>query len=107
MTDARLDRHAHVHPRINDVTAERGIVDSQCEIGVAPERGKMNALAVDEDFELVRGLQTADRLDVAAKQLDLKLILAVEGESVSNEHATDGAEREPFDLLVLRQVLTD
>ena len=107
LTDARLDRHSHLHPCINDVTADCGILHSQREVGVAAERGKMNALTIDEDFELMRGLQTADGLDVAAKQLDLKLILGVEWERVSNEHAADGAEREPFDLLVLRHVLAD
>ena len=57
------------------------------------------------NLELARVLQAADDVQVGAIELGLELVLAVERKRVPDAQAADRAERQPLDVLVLRQIL--
>ena len=100
-----LHRDPCLQPRVHGIARKRGILHSRREVGVATDAGHVHALAVQQDLELVLALEAAHRLDVAAKELRLNQVLAVERERVADQHAAVRPERQPFDVLVLRQVM--
>ena len=70
--------------------------------GVDGER--LHPLAVQQQFQLVRLAQAFDVLVAVARQPDLDLVLAVLREGVADQRAAARAERQPFDVLLLREV---
>ena len=74
---------------------------------LAADGGDEDARAVDRDLDLMRMLETADRLEVGAVERQRKVILGVEREVVVDDQAPDRSERKTFDVLVLRSVLPD
>ena len=64
-------------------------------------------LAVEQHLQLVRLAQALDVLVAVARQPDLDLVLAVLREGVRDERAAARAERQPLDVLLLREVRPD
>ena len=63
-----------------------------------------HALAVEQHLQLVRLAQALDVLVAVARQADLDLVLAVLREGVADQRAAARAERQPLDVLLLRDV---
>ena len=69
--------------------------------------GQQDALAIERQLDLVRVLEATHRAQVRPIEPDLKVVLAVERKCVPGAQSTDGAERQAFEMLVLRQILAD
>ena len=104
---ARLDRHPHLHPRLDDLDGVVGAHQRGLVVLGRADGDQVHALAVDADLDLVRRGQAADEADVGAPQLRLDRVLAVEGKRVANQRAAAGAERQAVDVTGLRQVEPD
>ena len=59
----------------------------------------MHSLAVDEEFKLF-----ARNVAAETEVLDRKLVLAIGGKVVANQHSAAGAKRQTFDVLILRRI---
>ena len=71
------------------------------------ESSEQDPLAVEGDFEIVRRLQPANDVDGFPIQLRADHVFAVDGEVVPQEDAAARADRQPLDVVVLRQVAAD
>ena len=86
---------------------------STCLDGPLPLRGggftvnELHALAVEQHLQLVRLAQALDVLVAVARQPDLDVVLAVLRERVADQRAAARAERQPVDVLLLREVRPD
>ena len=65
---------------------------------------QLHPLAVDRDLELLALDLPEHRLEVAGDALHLERVFAVGRELVLDQHAAARAERQPFDVIVLRRV---
>ena len=65
---------------------------------------RLHPLAVEQHLQLVRFVQPFDLLVAIARQADLDLVLAILREGVGNQRTAARAQRQPFDVLLLRQV---
>ena len=81
------------------------LVEQRGEIGLPPIGDAVHALAVDAISNSLRILEPAHDVQVRAIELRLELVLGVERERVADAEAADRAERQPVDVLVLREVL--
>jgi hypothetical protein len=102
---ARLHRNANAQARIDGVRRIGRLLEGGGEVVVSPHRGRMNPFSVDRDLDLVRMLDAAHVAEIRAIEAGLELILAVEGKEMAHERPADRAERQPFDMLVLGEIL--
>ena len=104
---AGLERHAERRALLDVVARLRHVLEVGLEVVVAADRRQMHALAVDGEFELMVVFEPAHDAQVRAEQPDREGVLAVERQRRLRENAADGADRQPFDVRVLRRVLAD
>ena len=97
--------HAHPHPRLHRAAGVGGLLEQLHQVRGPANGDVVHGLAVDRHFELARVLETADHVQVGAIELGLKVVFAVERKEVAHAQAAHGAERQPLDVLVLRQIL--
>src|SRR5262249_1648828 len=97
---ARLDGHAHEEPGVGGVRLLRDRA-GLAGFGLAADRAEEHTLAVHRDLEVVLVLEPANRLEIRARQRDVKLIVAVERKPVAHADAADRAERKAFEVLAL------
>ena len=57
------------------------------------DRGEGDAIAVDEELDIVRAFEALDLLVAVALEADLDLIIAVAGKQIRDRNAAAGAER--------------
>ena len=67
----------------------------------------MPPCSVDEQVQLVRGVQPLHLFIAVAGQTDAELVLAGAGEQMLDEHAAPRAQRQPVDVPLLRAVRPD
>ena len=101
-----LHRHPRREAAVHLVAGRRRVVAGCSDLGIAAERRQVDPRTVDRNLELVRILETPHRAQVRSEQLHLELVLAVERQRRVDQDAADGAERESFDVLILRRVLS-
>ena len=65
----------------------------------------MHTRAIDGDLELMRVFETAHRTEIGAEEARLDHVLAIERQRRVREHPADRADRQPFDVPVLRRIL--
>ena len=82
-----------------------GVLLQRVQILVAAEHSAMHMLAVDQQLQLLGILQAADRAEVGAVQADLEVVFPVHGKGMPRHQPAHRAERQPFEMDVLRQVL--
>ncbi len=71
---------------------------------LAAEALEPDALPVERDFEVVRHFEPANDVDRLPIQLRADDVLAVDREGVADQHAAARADRQAFDVIVLRQI---
>ena len=62
----------------------------------------MNPLSIERDFYLMRGFEAAHDVEIGSIEFGLQDIFGVEGKVVFKRRTTDGSERHPFDVEILR-----
>ena len=70
-------------------------------------REQLHALAVEQQLHLVRPGKTLDVLVAVARQAHRHLVVAVDGERMLDQDTAARADRQPGDVLLLRQVRTE
>ena len=104
---AGLERHAERRPLL-DVVARLGhVLEVGLEIVVAADRRQVHALAVDRELELMVVFEAAHDAEIGAEQSDPERVLAVERQRRLGQDPADGADRQPFDVRVLRRILAN
>ncbi len=104
---AGLERHAERRALLDVVARLRHVLEIGLEVLVAADPGQMHALAVDRELELMRVFQAAHDAQIGAEQADAERVLAVERQRHVRENPAGRADRQSFDVRVLRRVLTD
>ena len=72
-----------------------------------PAVTRRTRFAVQADLDLVRIFHAAHQIERIAPQADLNDVFAVERKVVLHQNSAAGAERQTFDVLVLRKVGPD
>ena len=104
---SRGDRHTHAQPRIDRVAGVGRLLEQRGEVLVPADGREMNALAVHRELHVVRVLEAAHDVEIRPIELGLEHVVGVERERVTHQSAADRAERQPVDVLILREVLAD
>ena len=104
---SRFHPDSRREPCLDGVSCFLRLLEHRREIGVSADARKVHALAIHRDFDLVGIVHAADVAEVGRLEVDLERVLGVEREHAAHQHAPDGPERQPFDVLVLRQVLAN
>ncbi len=99
--------HAHAEPRVHGIARVGRLVEQRLEILAAADRRQVDPLPVDRDLDIVRVLESANDVEIRAVQLRLEHVVAVERKRIAHRGPADRAERQPVDVLVLRQILAD
>jgi len=71
------------------------------------DRERLNVLAVDQHLEVVRLVQALDHLVAVTGEANLDVVVAVARERVADQRAPARAQRQAFDVLLLRNVGLD
>ena len=102
ITLAGLDHAAYAKPRGLEHVGGIGWVGLEPDqVLLAADRRVQDRLAIEQEVELVRILETADRAQVRAIEPDLELVLPIDGKRMPDGHATDRAERQALEVHVL------
>ncbi len=99
-----LHRHSRAKPAIERLLRQREIRIRQLVVLRATDLGEKHALAVDADLELVRPLQPRHVADDVLQQDDVEFVDGVDGEVVPHQGAAARAERQAFDVILLRPI---
>src|SRR4051794_23834832 len=99
--------HTRPEPRIKRIFRYAQVPVGPFIIGLAANRRDEYTLAVERDFGLMRPFQTSDVADDVLQYRDVDVVFAIELEVVSKCDTPARAERQPFDLILLRPVRRD
>src|SRR5262249_3729598 len=102
-----LERYTHGEAPIHVVTGGGWVFARVHRFRRAAEGAEVDTFAVDADLELLRIFESAHRSKVRPKELHLEFVLTVEWKSRLDQDAADRAKRQPFDVTVLRLVLSN
>ena len=103
-----LHRHAHAQARVDGVARVGRLVEERRrDPRVPPIVARYTRRPSIANFDLVRIFEAAHDVQVRPIQLRLEDVVAVERERVADRGPADRAERQAFDVLILREVLAD
>ena len=105
---ASLQRHPERRARLDIIPGLRHVLQVRLEVLLPADMREVHALAVHRELDLVVGYsrpRTTPRF--VRNRSNREGVLAVERQSGLGENAADGAERQAFDVRILRCVLTD
>ena len=103
----RDEGHADVMQTGLDRNARRGSPVALCAFDFLVPVEQLHALAVDRDLELLARDLTEDGREVPGDALDAECVVAVGRKLVRDQNAAARAERQAFDVVVLRGVRRD
>ncbi len=105
-TRTGLDAHARYQASFDRVTGVLRVLEHHRQIGVAADRRQVDSLTINARLHLLRIVESTQVAEVRLLETNAELVLAVEREAMGHRESTDGSERQPLEVLVLRQVLT-
>ena len=99
-----LHRHANSQIAIHVVVVRLIVLGESGFARRRLHREQLHALAIEEQFQIGGVVQPLDVLVPIARQANLELVVAVHREGVADERAAARADRQPFDVVFLREV---
>ena len=101
-----LDEHTQTETRgFNGIGGICRIELRRHQILVAANLCGVDAFPIEHQLDFLRILQTANCIQIGTIQPNLEIVLGVDGKGMCDTNASDRAERHPFQVHVLRQVL--
>ena len=102
-----LHGNADPQARVNSIACVRRRLEQRGKIFQPSDFRGVHTIPVDREFDFMTGFEAAHDVQIRSIEVGLQKIFAVDREVVANSCAADRAERHAFDVLILRQVLTD
>ncbi len=100
-------RHSDLQTRVDRVRPIGDHFTGPALFGLAAHRGQEHARAINRDLDLMRVLETTNRLEVCAIEREREVVLGVLREVLGDDQTANRSERQTLDVLILRAILPD